>query len=87
MKKLIALLVGLLATVGAVVTILFFWRKKQGSWSAMCSSAKDTTTSWGKTAADEADKAADKITAMADGAATTASNVADQAKGAVGDSH
>ena len=83
MKKLIALLVGLLATVGAVVTILFFWRKKQGSWSAMCSSAKDTTTSWGTTAADEAGKAADKMTAMADGAADTASNVADQTNGAL----
>jgi hypothetical protein len=87
MKKLIALLVGLLAAVGAVVTVLFFWRKKQGSWRATWSSAKDTTTSWGTTAADEAGKAADKITAMADGAANTASNVADQAKGAAGGSH
>jgi hypothetical protein len=49
--------------------------------------AKDTTASWGTTAADEAGKAADKIRAMADGAANTASNVADQAKGAVGGSH
>ena len=87
MKKLIALLVGLLATVGAVVTILFFWRKKHGSWDATWSSARDTTTSWGKTAADGAGKAADKVTAMADGAANKASNAADQAQGAVGSSH
>jgi hypothetical protein len=86
MKKLVALLVGLLAAIGAVVTVVFFWRKKQGSWISMCRHAKDTTTSWGKTAADEAGKAADKITAMADGAATTASNVSDQAKGAVASS-
>jgi hypothetical protein len=83
MKKLIALLIGVLAVVGAVVTGLFFWRKRQGSWGATLSSAKDTATSWGKSAADEAGKAADKITAIADGAADTASNVADQTKGAL----
>jgi hypothetical protein len=86
MRKLIGLLVGLLAAVGAVVTILFFWRKKQGSWSAMCSSAKDTTTSWGKTAANEAGKAADKITAGSDDTTKAASNLADELKGAVGSS-
>jgi hypothetical protein len=86
MKKLVALLVGLLAVIGAVVTVVFFWRKKQGSWGSMCRSAKDTTTSWDKAAAHEAGKATDKITAVADGAASTAADVADQAKGAVGDS-
>jgi hypothetical protein len=86
MKKLIGLLVGLLAAVGAVVTILFFWRKKQGSWSSMCSSAKDTTSSWGTTAADEAGKAADKVTAGSDDASKAASNLADELKGAVGSS-
>ena len=52
MRKLIALIVGILAAVGAAVTIVFFWRKKQGSWDATWSSAKDTATSFGKNAAD-----------------------------------
>lgn len=60
MKK----LVGLLAAVGAVVTILFVWRKKQGSWSATWSSAKDTAASWRKTAADRAGRSADQVTAI-----------------------
>jgi hypothetical protein len=80
MKKLAALLVGLLATVGAVVTILFFRRKKQGSWSATSSSAKDATTSWGKTAADEAGKAADRLSTMTDGVREATSDMAEEVK-------
>ena len=80
MKTLIALIVGLLAAVGAAVTIVFFWRKKQGSWDATWSSAKDTATSWGDTAADQAGKAADKITTLADDAGEAASNAADQVR-------
>jgi hypothetical protein len=60
MKKLIALVVGLLAAIGAVATIVFLKRKNQGSWSSFCSSAKDKTTAWGETAAHEAGKAVDQ---------------------------
>jgi hypothetical protein len=69
MKKLIALIVAVLAAIGAVVTVLFFRRKHHESSSPSWDSAKDTATSWGKAAADEAGTVADKVTSMADGAA------------------
>jgi hypothetical protein len=84
MRKLIALIVGMLAVIGAAVTIIFFWRKKQGSWDATWSSATDTATSWGQTASDQAGKAADKITALADDAGDAASHAADQVKSQLG---
>jgi hypothetical protein len=80
MKKLIALIFGLLAAIGAVVTILFFWRKKQGSWDSTWSAARDTATSWGNTAADQADKAAGKATAAANEARKEASSAVEEAR-------
>jgi hypothetical protein len=83
-EELIALIVGLLAAIGATVTILFFWRKKQGSWDATWRSAKDTATSFGKTAADQAGHAADKAAALADGAGDAASHAVDEVKSQLG---
>jgi hypothetical protein len=84
MKKLIALLFGVLAAIGAVVTILFFWRKKQGSWGSTWDSARDTATSWGNTAADQADKAASKASAAADDARKQASSAVEEARSQLG---
>jgi hypothetical protein len=61
MKRLFALVVALLAAIGAA-TVVFFWRKNhRKSWDSSWSSAKDTASSWSKTAADEAGKAADQL--------------------------
>jgi hypothetical protein len=81
MKKLIALIVGLLAAVGAA-TVVLFWRKNHGSSTSAWSSAKEAATSWGETAADEAGKAADEVVSAADGATREASRIVDQAKSA-----
>jgi len=81
MRKLIALAIGVLAAVGAA-TIVFFWRKNGGSSTSLWSSAKEAVTSCGKTTADEAGKAADKIASTADGATHEASRIVDQAKSA-----
>jgi hypothetical protein len=84
MKKLTGLIVGMLAAIGAAVTVVFFLRKKQGSGDAPWSSAEDTATSWGETAGDQTGKAADKITGMADDAGDAASHAADQVKSQLG---
>jgi hypothetical protein len=77
MRKLIALL----ALAGAAVTAaLFFWRRKEGSWASMCSSARDTTCSWGKTVADEAGKAGDTVVTAVDEATNTVAGFADEIK-------
>jgi hypothetical protein len=81
MRKLIALLVGLLAAIGAVVTILFFWRRRQGSWDSTWSSAKDTATSWGKTATDQAEKVVDNAAAQGHSAREEASSAVEEVKG------
>jgi hypothetical protein len=81
MRKLIALAIGVLAAVGAA-TIVFFWRKNDGSSTSPWSSAKEALTSWGKTASDEAGRAADEVASAADGATHEASRIVDQAKGA-----
>jgi hypothetical protein len=83
MKKLVALLVGLLAAIGAAATILFFKQRNQGSWSSVWGCAKDTTTSWGETAAREAGKAADGAASAGDGATQEAAKIVDQAKGTI----
>jgi hypothetical protein len=82
MKKLIALLVALLAALGASVAVLFFRRKNQGSLDSTWSSAKDTATSWGKTTADEAAKAGAAARSMAEDATDAASALVDQVEGA-----
>ena len=75
MKTLLAVLVGVLAAIGAVVLL----RKKQEAWSPAVSSARDTATSWGKSAADGASQAADKAAATAESATDAASQAADKA--------
>ena len=80
-------LFGLLGVASAIAIGIgvFFWRKGSTSLESTWNEAKDTTTSRGKTAADEAEKAVDKITGAAtDGgkkASDTASQVADTVKG------
>jgi hypothetical protein len=69
----------LLAFAGAVAGVVFFWRRREQSWDSMWSSAKDSTSSWSKTASHEAGKAGDRM-AEATGAATTKmSDLAEQA--------
>ena len=78
MKTLLAVLVGVLAAIGAAVLALVFLRKKQDSWGPAVSSARDTATSWGKSAADGASQAADKVAATAEGGTDAASQAADK---------
>ena len=73
MSKLFALVLA-----GALAAVLLFWRKSEGSWSAMWGSAKDSSSEWSETAAHEAGKAADRVAAAADQATTAASDLADQ---------
>jgi len=77
MSKLIPLLAVVLAGVGAV---LFFRRKSDESWSSMWSPAKDSTSSWSKTAAHEAGTAADRVAEAGDDATAEASDLADEVK-------
>src|SRR5215471_1643103 len=73
MKKLFALIVALLAAIGAA-TVVFFWRKNhRQSWDSSLSSARDTASSWTKTAVDQADKAAHRVAGAADDAGDAAS--------------
>jgi hypothetical protein len=76
MSKLIALVLA-----GALATVLVFWRKREGSWSSMWSSAKDSSSEWSETAAHETGKAADRVSAAADHASAAASDLADEVKG------
>ena len=78
MKTLLAVLVGVLAAIGAAVLALVFLRKKQDSWGPAVSSAGDTATSWGKSAADGASKAANKVATAAGSATDAASKAADK---------
>jgi hypothetical protein len=80
MRKLIALLLA----VGAVAAIVFFWRRDQQSWNSTWCSAKHSTSSWGKAAAHEAEKAADSVSSAADTATAAASNLADEVKDHLG---
>ena len=75
MSKLIALVLA-----GALAAVLFFWRKSEGSWSSMWSSAKDSSSEWSETAAQEAGNAADRVAAAADRATAAASDLADELK-------
>jgi uncharacterized membrane protein YcjF (UPF0283 family) len=75
MKKLFALVVALLAVVGAVVVAaLFFWRRnRRQSWRSSLSSAKDVASLWGKTAAGKAEDATDRLSATTSDATNAAS--------------
>lgn len=73
MKKLFALLVAVLAFIGAVVVAtLFYWRKNNKSWGRTWSSAKDAISSWTKSASDEAGRAAHKFSGVTSDAKKTA---------------
>ena len=61
MSKLIALVLA-----GALAAVLVFWRKREGSWSSMWSSAKDSSSEWSETVAHESGKAAERVAATAD---------------------
>ena len=76
MSKLIALVLA-----GALAAVLVFWRKREGSWSSIWSSAKDSSTSWSETAAHESSKAADRVAVAADHATAFVSDLADDVKG------
>jgi hypothetical protein len=71
-------LLAVLAAIGAAVIALVFLRRREGSWSSAADTAKDTATSWGKSAADESNQAADTVAATAQGATDAASTVADK---------
>ena len=79
MSKLFALCAVVLT--GALAAVFFFRRKSQESWDATWSSAKDSTSSWGETAARESGKAFDKVTAAAEHATTAAFDSGDELKG------
>ena len=72
MSKLLALVLA-----GALAAVLFFWRKREGSWGSMWSSAKDSSSEWSETAARESGKAADRVAAAADHANAAVSDLAD----------
>ena len=76
MSKLLALVLA-----GALAAVLFFWRKREGSWSSMWSSAKDSSSEWSETAARESGKAVDRVAAAADHANAAVSDLADEVKG------
>ena len=76
MSKLTALVLA-----GALAAVLLVWRKREGSWSSMWSSAKDSGSEWSETAARGSGKAADRMTAAADHATSVVSDLADEVKG------
>jgi hypothetical protein len=83
MKKLIALIVGVLAAIGAATVV--FWRKNhRQSWDSSLSSVKDSASSWGKTATDQAGRAADRVSGVADDVSDAASHAADEVKNQLG---
>jgi hypothetical protein len=75
-------LIALLALAGAVAAAVFFWRRKEGSWESMWSSTTDTTSSWSKTVAHEAGKAADTVSSVVDDGARAVADFADEITGA-----
>ena len=75
MSKLIAVVL-----VGALAAVVFYRRKNQESWGSTWSSANDSRSSWGETAAHEPGKAADRAAETADDATAAASNLADDVK-------
>ena len=77
MSKLLALAVLLAAAIAAVL----FWRKREGSWDSVWSSAKDSSSEWSTTATHESGKAVETVAAAADDAATAATNLADEVSG------
>ncbi len=76
MSKLMALVLA-----GALAAVLVFWRKREGSWSSIWSSAKDSSSELSETAAQESRKVADRVEVAADNATAFVSDLADDVKG------
>jgi Flp pilus assembly secretin CpaC len=70
MKGLIALLAGL----AAVATAVFFWSRNRRAANSPWHEVEDTTSSWAKTADEKVGEATDKVAAVADEAASAASD-------------
>jgi hypothetical protein len=86
MHKLFALLVALLAVIGAVVVAtLFYWRRGRKSSGSSWSSVKDTTSAWAKSASDQAGEAAGNLSGMAGDATKKASDNAEEVKASLGE--
>jgi gas vesicle protein len=81
MSKLFALCAVVLA--GALAAVLFFRRKSGESWGSLWSSAKDSSSSWSETVANESGQAVNRMTAAADHGATAVFDLGDELKGDV----
>jgi gas vesicle protein len=79
MSKLLALFGVVLA--GALAAVFFFRRKSEESWGATWSSVKDSTSSWGETAAHESGKAVDGVVEAAEHVTDAAFDFGDELKG------
>jgi hypothetical protein len=94
MAKLIGLFAIVAVAIGAGIA---FWRTKSKSWSSMWDEAGTSTSQWSRTAAQEAQKAADRVTSAFDDdtkktsdlasafddGSKKASDLADEVKGAI----
>ena len=78
-------LIALLALAGAVATAVFFWRRNEGSWESMWTSAKEKPSSWGQTVAHETRQAADTVSTVVDNGASAISDLAHEITGATTD--
>jgi hypothetical protein len=81
-------LIALLAALGAAAAAVVFLRNRNESWDSTWSTTKDTASSWGQTAADEASKAFEtaknSASSWGDTAADEAGKAADRATAAAG---
>jgi hypothetical protein len=84
MRRLIALVVGLLAAIGAATVFVLWRRNHQESWDSSWSSAKEKGSSWAKAAADEAGRAADKLSDTTAGVAGAARTHAEETRDSLG---
>jgi len=71
-------LIALLALAGGVAAAVFFWRKNEGSWESMWTSAKETPSSWGTTIAHEARQAADTVSTAVDNGTSAINDLANE---------
>jgi hypothetical protein len=71
-------LIAMLAAIGAAAVGVFFWRRNPRAVNSAWAQATDTSSSLAQTSAD-------KVSEVTDNAASAASAVADEAKGAVAD--
>jgi hypothetical protein len=78
-------LIAVLAFVGAVA-VGFYGMRSRKSASSTWTHAKDSASSWGKTATEKAGAATNNVAHAAESAASTASDAVDGLEGAVGSS-